>query len=80
MIPQLGVELGYQVNCHWRAYVGYNVLFWGCVSRAADQIDLNLDPRNFPPSQEGGLPFPAFPGRTSCFWAQGVNMGTEFRF
>jgi hypothetical protein len=80
MIPQLGVELGYQVNCHWRAYVGYNVLYWGCVSRAADQIDLNLDPRNFPPVLPDGLPFPAFAGRTSCFWAQGVNVGTEFRF
>ena len=80
MIPQLGVELGFQVTCHLRAYVGYNVLYWGCVSRAADQIDLNLDPRNFPPAVEGGLPFPAFAGRTDCFWAQGVNVGGEFRF
>ncbi len=80
MIPQLGLELGYQVNCHWRAYVGYNILYWGCVSRAADQIDLNVDPRNWPPVQAGGLPFPEFPGETACFWAQGVNVGTEFRF
>lgn len=49
MIPQLGIELGYQVNCNWRAYVGYNILYWDRVSRAASQIDLNLDPRNFPP-------------------------------
>jgi len=80
MIPQLGLELGYQVNSHWRAYVGYNVLYWEGVSRASDQIDLNLDPRNFPPPLTGALPYPAFPGRTNNFWAQGVNVGTEFRF
>jgi hypothetical protein len=80
MIPQLGLELGRQMNCHWRAYVGYNILYWGSVVRGGDQIDLNLDPRNFPPAQAGALPFPAFPGRTSAFWAHGVNVGTEFRF
>jgi hypothetical protein len=80
MIPQLGVELDYQVSCKLRGYIGYNALYWACVLRAADQIDLNLDPRNFPPAVPGGLPLPAFPGKTSSFWAQGVNLGAEFRF
>ena len=80
MIPQLGLELGFQVNCHWRAYVGYDILYWGSVVRAGEQIDLNIDPRNIPPTQDPALPFPAFPGRTTSFWAQGVNVGTEFRF
>lgn len=84
MIPQIGLELGYQVNCHWRAFVGYNLLYWGCVQRAADQIDRNVDLRNDPtsgyydPTSAG--PFPSFPNRTASFWAQGVNVGTEFRF
>ena len=68
VIPQLGLELGYQVNCHWRAYIGYNLLYWGSVARAADQIDLNVDPRNFPPITQPGLPFPQFPGKTDSFW------------
>ena len=80
MIPELGINLGYEVTSHWRAFVGYDILYWGCVVRAADQIDLNIDPRNLPPAQSGALPFPAFPGRTSCFWAQGVSVGAEFRF
>jgi len=79
MIPQLNLELGYQINCHLRAYVGYSIMYWGCVARAADQIDLNVDPRNWP-GEPGGLPFPAFPGKTSCFYAQGINVGTELRF
>ena len=71
-MPQLGLELGYQLSCHWRAYIGYDLLYWGIVAKAADQIDLNLDPRNFPPSTQRGLPFPQFPGKTDSFWAQGV--------
>jgi hypothetical protein len=80
MIPQLGIEVGYQVNCHWRAFVGYNVLYWGSVFNAADQIDLNVDPRNFPPPIRGGLPFPAYPDKSTNFWAHGINLGTEFRY
>ena len=33
MIPQLGLELGYQVSCHWRAYVGYDSAAIGDRSR-----------------------------------------------
>ena len=80
MIPQLGLELGYQVNDNWRAYVGYNILYWGAVIHAAEQIDLNVDPRNIPVVQNPALPFPAFPGKTSCLWAQGLNLGLELRF
>jgi len=80
MIPQLGVEVGYQLNCNWRAYMGYNLLYWGCIAQAADQIDLYIDPRNIPPTQDPALPFPAFSGKTSCFWAQGANVGLECRF
>ena len=84
MIPELGVDLGYQVNCRWRAHLGYNILYWGCVSRAADQISLYVDPRNVPSSSAynpaAALPFPQFPDKTACFWAQGMNAGAEFRF
>jgi hypothetical protein len=81
MIPELNLELGYQINTHWRAYVGYDVMYWACVVRAADQIDLNLDSRNFyAGTSESGYPFPQFSGRTNSFWAQGINLGTEFRF
>lgn len=80
MIPQLGLELGYQVNHNWRAYFGYNVLFWDRVARSSSQVDLNLDPRNFAPATAGALPFPAFSGKTESFWAHGINLGLERRF
>ena len=80
MIPQLGIDLGYQVNENWRAYIGYNLLYWATVIHAGEQIDLNIDPRNIPPTQDPALPFPAFPGKTSSFWAHGLNLGLECRF
>ncbi|MCE5303559.1 MAG: BBP7 family outer membrane beta-barrel protein [Planctomycetaceae bacterium] len=80
IIPQLNLELGYQMTRHWRAFVGYSILYWGNVIRAADQIDLNVDPRNWPEQQSGALPFPAFTGKTSSYYAQGLNVGAEFRF
>jgi hypothetical protein len=80
VIPQLGAEMGYQVTCRLRAFVGYNLLYWATVMRAGDQIDLNLDPRQFPPVVAGALPYPAFPNRQTNFWAQGINIGAELRF
>ena len=79
-IPQLGFDLGYQLTGRCRAYVGYDLLYWARVSRAADQVDLDVDPRNFPPALPGAAHFPEFLGRTGAFWAQGINVGTEFRF
>jgi len=80
MIPQLGLEVGYQVNRHWRTYIGYNILYWGSVLRSGDQIDLNGDQRNWPGSDQTGTHFPAYSGNETSFWAQGVNVGSEFRF
>jgi hypothetical protein len=82
VIPQLGLELGYQISCHTRAYLGYNLLYWGDVMRAGNQIDRNIDPRNWAsaPDAANALPFPQFPDRQSSFWAQGINLGAEVRF
>jgi hypothetical protein len=84
MIPQLGLELGYQLSCHWRAYLGYNILYWGSVLRSGDQIDLQVDARNIPwnPAYQPttALPFPQFPAQATAFWAQGINVGLERRF
>jgi hypothetical protein len=80
MVPQLGAEMGYQVSDKLRVFCGYNLIYWACVSRAADQIDLNIDPRNLPPPLSGSAPFPTYPDKQSSFWAQGINAGFECRF
>lgn len=85
VVPELGVQVGYQVTPHLRAFAGYSFLWWTNVLRPGDQIDLQLDqalipafnPNPLPPT---GLHKPAVPFRESDYWAQGFNFGLEFRY
>ncbi len=80
IIPQLGLEVGYQVCCNVDLFVGYNLIYWPHVQRSADQIDPNVDPRNWPPVQSGPLPFPAPKLCSTDYWAQGINFGVGCRY
>ncbi len=80
VIPQFGVETGYQLTCRARVFVGYNLIYWAPVMRAGEQIDRNIDTRNSAPPQADALPFPQFLARQTNFWAQGLNVGAEIRF
>ncbi|OHB76791.1 MAG: hypothetical protein A2W31_12660 [Planctomycetes bacterium RBG_16_64_10] len=77
VIPQLGFELGFRLCDHARLLAGYDLIYWPHVLRAADQIDLAVDPRNIPPAQPGGTIFPAARLCSNDFWAQGLNLGLE---
>jgi hypothetical protein len=59
---------------------GYNLLAWSRVDRAADQIDLGMNPSQIPPGTLDGEARPAFTPRTTSFWAQGLNVGLEHQF
>jgi hypothetical protein len=72
VVPELGITVGYDVSCKLRATVGYTFLYWNQVARPADQIDVNVNP--------GGSAFPQFNFHTADFWAQGLNLGIEYRF
>ncbi len=80
IIPQFGVELGYQVSCRLRAILGYNFIYWANVARAGDQIDLNVNPTQIPPGTLAGEARPRFEFQNADFWAQGLNVGFEYRF
>jgi len=79
-IPEINFELGYQINCHLRAFVGYNFLYWGSVAHAADQIDFNVNPNYIPPAIPVGERAPAFTLQEGDFWAHGMNFGMELRY
>jgi hypothetical protein len=78
VIPQIGLQLGYQWNCHLRTFVGYDFMYWANVMRAGDQIDLRVDTAQLPPGQPGD--YPEFLARDSAFWAQGISGGVEVRW
>ena len=79
VMPELGFTLACDVTQHLRARVGYTLLYWSNVARPGDQIDPNVDTNQFPPPIAAGEK-PAFVLHTSDFWAQGVNLGLDYRF
>jgi Putative beta barrel porin-7 (BBP7) len=87
VVPEAGVNVGYQLTDHLKAFVGYNFLFWSNVIRPGDQIDTVIDvnrvPRFVPPGvvvPDAGVNRPAVLFRETDFWAQGINVGFEFRW
>ena len=80
VMPELGLTLGCDISCHWKATCGYTFLYWSKVARPGDQIDrdLNLSQQNG--QALNGFPAPQPKFITTDFWAQGLNFGLEYRF
>jgi len=86
VVPEIGVNLGYQILPYLRGFVGYNFLYWSNVIRPGTSIDRVLDVTkipNFPLSPEpapvpGLHPAPIF--HEVGFWAQGLTFGLEFTY
>jgi hypothetical protein len=83
VLPELGVTFGCQLTDWCRLTVGYSFLYCSSVVRPGDQIDRVLNPTlipNFTTAPPSGPARPAAFVRDTDFWAQGVNVGLEFRF
>jgi hypothetical protein len=86
ILPSLEVRLGYELNQRIRLFVGYDLMYWSQVVRPGDQIShqVNLSQNAvLDPNGAGVLVGPAQPAplfNRSGFWAQGIDVGVEFRF
>lgn len=81
MIPQLNANLGYNVTPQLRVLVGYTLIYWSNVVRAGEQISLDVNETYIPPNDTPEGPArPAFAWRSNDFWAQGINVGVDYRF
>jgi hypothetical protein len=82
VLPEVGLNFGYQVTANLRCFVGYNFLYLSSVVRPAQQIDRVVNPTFIP--LNGTAPMgparPSFALRDTDFYAQGVNFGLEFRW
>jgi hypothetical protein len=89
-VPEAGINLGYQCSPQLRVFGGYSILFINNVVRPGEQIDTTINPTAnvvlasvFNPVAPPAFvpsPRPAFTFRDSEFWAQGFNLGVEFRY
>jgi hypothetical protein len=84
VIPEANLKLGYDITPRVRATVGYTFLYWSDVARPGNQIDRNLNSGLIPTSQLFGNGLggnrPAFQFHGSGYWAQGLDVGLEFKF
>ncbi|MFK8111879.1 MAG: BBP7 family outer membrane beta-barrel protein [Rubripirellula sp.] len=82
MIPEIGLTFGFRVTDWMHATVGYTVLYYPSVVRAGDQIDTDVNPNLLAPEMNpfSGTLRPRFQYNESDYWAQGINLGAEFRF
>jgi hypothetical protein len=78
VVPEFNVNLRYQWTPLWRLNVGYTFMALTNVLRPGDQIDLDIDPNQFPPGVPGT--FPVFAFNESDVWLQGINLGVECNF
>lgn len=84
LVPEFGVNLGFELTPRMRLKVGYSLLYWTNVVRPGQQVDRTVNPALVPASQSYGTssdpqrPYPSL--RRTDFWAEGLNLGLEFRF
>jgi hypothetical protein len=76
--------VGYHVSESLRVYLGYDLLYLSDLARPGEQIDQVVNPTQLPtsagPSPLTGPARPFFHFVNKDIWAQGLNVGMEFRY
>jgi hypothetical protein len=85
VVPEVGINVGYQLTTGTRVFVGYDFLYLSDVLRPGKQIDRTINFSQTVDSLAGGNPFvpglrPSANLTSSDFWAQGLNFGVEVRY
>jgi hypothetical protein len=84
VVPEVNLNVGYQLRPGVRLYAGYTFLYLNDVARPGDQVNTTVNTALVPASPTFGTPggaaqpSPLF-NRTD-YWAQGVNVGLALRY
>ena len=54
MVPEVGINLGFQLTNNLKIYGGYSFLYWTNIVRPGDQIDTTVNPNLVPTSSTFG--------------------------
>jgi hypothetical protein len=74
-VPELNVNLIYNVNQSWRLIGGYTFIYYNNVVLAGNQIDPNVAV-----PFTGGSTSPAAKFQRSDYWVQGISLGADYRW
>jgi hypothetical protein len=85
VVPEGALNLAWNITPRIKATVGYTFMYWTQVARPGSQIDPTVNPGLIPTGSVFGNGLgaarPAFSSaRETDFWAQGLNLGLEFKF
>ena len=78
-IPEVGLNVRYQMTDCWKVNVGYTFMYLSNIVRPGNNIDREIDVDQIPPPIDTGA-FPQFKFKESDAWLQGLNVGVECRF
>jgi hypothetical protein len=83
VVPEAYLNLGYQLSPRVALRVGYSFMFVSNVLRPGNQVDrtvsANLLPSD-PTYGSAGPNLPAYHFHASTYWAQGLNLGLDYRY
>jgi hypothetical protein len=83
-MPEVGLNVGYQVTDSLKVYMGYDFLYLSSVVRPGNQIDQAVNTTQLPRADRSqrlvGEARPLFAFHGSDFWAQGLHFGLEFTY
>ena len=81
VLPEANINVGYQLTCHVRAYVGYTFMYLSNAVRAGDAIDPVVNSSQIGGGTLVGDARPVFTfDRDSNLFLQGINVGLDVRF
>ena len=86
VIPEVTVNIGYQIADCWHLQVGYTFLYVNQVLWAGKQIKRKINPTQSSLYEftatptPTGRPSPKASLRSESLWVQGINIGLEFQF
>jgi hypothetical protein len=84
IVPEAGINVGYQFGDHLRAFLGYSILYFRSdVVRPGTEIDRVVNPSLIPASSiglSGAQTNPQFGFRNVDFWAQGLSAGVQISY